>query len=397
MDLGYAFIPEQLIQANIEIQSLHRKELEYRAADCVEETSQLLKRLDEVPRDMARAAAMTLTDREVDMLAGYLPYNYLELDERHYFDILQYRMNDRSAQVLFSQWQESFDNSECNSYLKNLTSQNRPFQEYLLKHHIQAAVFLRVLASLNIPLCFDEELVGKDFANGAEFNEKLKSFGVIEESFLDIECKRALLTFCGRTDYFSCSQENLLDIIRTYDGFMLRKFVLNFLHKLMISELQVYPALAEYLRSVIGHRRSKTFQEFFDGVHPDIVQKYIDWINLYKINAYFANDDRSRFWKQYRYLNVIRYPVSNTVILEFDRYVAVEFLGEEKGTIYLCDKEVFKNEFYPQLEAMDNHDLRIYFKVHKDKCVEYRNHTGRWQSHIKNVISKKEMAEKIRI
>ena len=267
----------------------------------------------------------------------------------------------------------------------------------LNRHQIDAAVFQKILESSHIPLSFDEELVGRHFADGTQFDERLKQYGVVEGSYLDIECKRALLTVCGRADYFNCSEENILDIIKSYDLFMLKKFLLNFLGKMSLGELQIYPELAAYLRNVIGHRKSDTFQAFFEDVNPDLAQQFIDWINIFKINLYFDNDERSRFWKQFRYLNVIRYPASNTVILEFEQYIAVEFLGEKPGTIYLCEKETFRDHFYSHLDSMDNETLRIYFKVHKDLCLEYRNHTGRWQSHVGNVIAKRGMSERVRI
>lgn len=397
MSLAVAYIPEKLIQANIEIQGIHHTDKEFRAADYVEDTEALIRRLAEEPEDMLRAAALALPERDIHKLAGYLPYNYFQIDESRLFEVVRHRLDERSAEILFAQWQEAFDNPVCNTYLKTLVQSDTAFRKLLERKHIKAEVFLKVLDSANIPLSFDEELIGHHFSDGAEFDEKLKYYGVTDQSFLDIECKRALLAFCGRTDYFSCSQENITEIVKSYDAFMLRRFLLNFMSKMTLSELQLYPELAHYLRSVIGHRRSDTFQEFFADVDPALIQKYVDWINIYKINSYFENDDRSRFWKQYRYLNIIRYPVSNTVILEFEAYVAVEFLGPEKGTIYICDKEVFRQEFYAQTESMDNDDIRIFFRIHKDKCIEYRNHTGRWQAHIGNVISKKGMAEKIRI
>ena len=331
------------------------------------------------------------------MLAGYLPYNYYDVPEDKLFHMMKYRMDDESCEVLFREWQEEFGNYQCNHFLRELAEHNSSFQNLLAKKHIKPALFIQILISRNIPLAFDQLLIGAVFADGIEFERKLQYYGVVPQSFLDVECKRALLTFCEKEDYFSCSEENLLDIIKTYDGYMLKKFVFNFLDKLSLSDLEYYPALAAYMRKVTGHRNSRTFQQFFEGADEEQIQQFVDWINIFKINTYFEGDERSEFWKKFRYLNVVRYPVSNVVIMEFDEYAAVEFLGERKGTIYICDKDIFMQNFYHQLDRMDNEELRGYFKSRKDMCIESRSHVGRWQAHISNVLIKKEIAEKIRL
>ena len=391
------FVPEKLIDQRISIQKKNAalKNVSFEAGD---EMQQLISRLYRYDDSMVKAAALSLSEKQAGMLAGYLPYNYYGQDETRLFDILRYRLNDNTCRVLYEQWQECFGNSQCNEFMRSLAvSSEESFLDLLRRFGIPKESFIKILDSENIALGFDEELIGTRFEDGEDFDNRLKEHGVVHQSLLDVECKRALLTFCGKSDYLRCSQENLLDIIKTYDMFMLRKFLLNFMKKLSLSELQAYPELAAYLRNVIGHRKSDTFRVFFEGADPDSVQHFIDWINIFKLNIYFDNDERSRFWKQYRFQNVIRYPVSNTLILEFADYVAAEFLGNEKGTIYICEKDVFRKNFYSQLNSLDNNDIRIYFRLHKDQCVEYRNHTARWQAHVGNVISKKHITEKVYI
>ena len=391
------FTPEQLISTRHQVQKLHPLRSGSFLPETPEKTQQLIMRLVSTDSSMVRAAAASLSDREVSIVAGYLPFNDYVVDEKKLFEILRLRMNPAVADLLFCSWQDAFQNSQCNGFLKTLVVSSKDFQAVLGRNHIEGSLFLKILNSRNIPLSYDEELIGRHFADGEDFDAKLKYYGVVPQSLLEIECKRALLTFCGRADYFNCSEQNILDIIKGYDMFMLKKFLLNFMSRLSLAELQVYPALAAYLRSVIGNSRSKTFQAFFADVDHDMVRQYQDWIHLYKINLYFENDERSRFWKQFRYQNVILYPVSNVVVLEFENHVAVEFLGNQKGTIYICEKETFRENFYSSLDVMDNEDLRIFFRIHKEKCLEYRNHTGRWQSHVSSFLTRKEIAEKIRI
>jgi len=390
------FTPERLIESCQRVTAMHRPEEAYDFTSPGEDLEQLVRKLLETSPEMLEAAGLSLSDRQARMLAGYLPYNFYDVPEDKLFRMMEPRLDEASCEILFREWQEEFGNYACNHFLRELAESNSCFQALLKKHHIKPALFIQILISRNIPLAYDQLLVGAVFADGREFERKLQYYGVYPQSFLDIECKRALLTFCEREEYFSCSEENLLDIVKTYDSYMLRKFLLNFMAKLSLWDLELYPALASHMRQVTGHRNSRNFQKFFEGAGEDQVQRFIDWINIFKLNTYFGGDERSEFWKQFRYLNVVRYPVSNVVIMEFDECAAIEFLGEKKGTVYICEKDVFMRSFYNCLDAMDNEELRGYFKAHKDLCIESRSHVGRWQSHIGSLLLKKEIAEKLK-
>ncbi len=353
----------------------------------------LIERLTNVSEDMIKAAALSLSDREVMTAAGYLPYNYLGVDEDNLCRILQIRLDKNSCRVLYEQWQESYNNPQCNGFIKRLTLENDIFKKVLADNHIESDIFLQILDAKSIPLSIIENLTGMHFSDGNDFDEKLRYYGIKEMSYLDIDCKRSLLTFCGKSDYLSCSEDNILDIIRSYDQYMLKKFVTNFMSKMSLWELENYPNVAAYLRSMIGNKISRTFQSFFAGDSSGDIRKYMDWINIYKIDEYFEGDDRSQFWKQYRFENVIKYPISNVVVMEFDQYVAVEFLGNSKGIIYICSRDVFRDKFYPNLEALDNNGLRAYFKENRDLCVDNRSHMVRWQSHVAGVIARREITQ----
>lgn len=391
--MEFTFKPDNLIKARAQIYMQHRKDNDIDFSNMSDADKALIERLVNTSDDLIKAVALSLSDKEVMTAIGYLPYNYLGIDESKLCSILKFRLNEDSCRVLFEQWQESYNNPECNGFIKRLTLEEKSFQKVLADNHITSEIFLQILDAKSIPLSIIENLTGMHFSDGDDFDKKLKHYGIREMSYLDIDCKRALLTFCGKSDYLSCSEDNILDIIRSYNQYMLKRFVTNFMSKMSLWELENYPNVAAYLRSMIGNKISRTFQTFFAGDSDEDIRKYMDWINIYKIDEYFERDDRSQFWKQYRFENVIKYPISNVVVMEFDQYVAVEFLGNSKGNIYICARDVFRDKFYPNLEALDNNSLRAYFKENKDLCVDNRSHMVRWQSHVAGVIARREIAQ----
>ncbi|MCF0228855.1 MAG: hypothetical protein HUJ76_04070 [Parasporobacterium sp.] len=387
MSLDLKFVPEKLIQTRTDI---------CKDPDPAEKDSKLeglVRRLSGISGHMAKAAAVSLSDKEVQALVSYLPFNDFGIDEKPVFEILKNRMDRKACQNLFASWQDSFDNSDCNYFIKKLVVSDSNFKELLGEYNIDSRVFFRILNSRNIPLSYDEELIGKHFTSGEDFDNRLRRFGVVQNSLLEMECKRALLTFCGKADYLDCSDDNILYIVRDYDPYMFSKFLMNFLDKMDIWELQIYSGLAEYTRGIIGHKRSASFASFFEGADKELTDKYLNWINIHKINRYFDNDQRSRFWKQFRFDNVIRYSESNTVVLDMGQYIALEFLGETNGTIYICTREIFRDYFYPRLNTSDGYELSLFFQKNKNLCAVSRSHSGKWQAHLKNIISKKQMGQ----
>ena len=390
------FIPEQFIEKRKQLQ-LKGENKRQVSIEPGTEMEELLRRMYQVDPSMVKAAALSLSDRQADMLAGYLPYNFYGEDETRLFEVMDNRLDERSSRTLYMQWQNAYSNPACNEFMIRMSRKEGGFKKMLEGYGISTDAFIKVLESINIPLGFDEELMGKHFSDDQDLDNRLRGYGIIEESMLDIACKCAMLTYCGRIDYLNCSQENLIAIFQDYDLYMQKKFLMNFLRRMSLKDLESYPELAAHLRSITGYPGSVEYLEFFDEADPEIVLKYADWINIFKLNIFLENDERLDFWKRYRYVNVIRYPVSNTLVLEFKNHVAVEFLGDDKAPVYFCEKEIFRNMFYAQLTSMDNSDIRIYFKTHKDECMDSRNHSFRWQNHVDSLISKKNITMRIGI
>ena len=199
----------------------------------------------------------------------------------------------------------------------------------------------------------------------------------------------------SHSDIMSCSRFDILAAVKGFDFYHLKKFIHNILSELSYEELEEYPDTAFYLRSMLGSRRSERFNAIFSDEDEYIVQKFLDWINICKIDQFFANDERSRFWKKYRFINVLRYSFSDTVLMEFKDHIAVEFLGMDPGTIYICDKATFKRVFYDKLNELDNDHIRLYFSKNRSQCLERKSHSGNWRSSLSSTLEKKAIAERI--
>ena len=76
MGLETAFIPENLIEARRLITAAHDHS-ETGETGLSEETKYLVERILKTGKPMLYATAVSLSDRDVGRLAGYIPYNYM--------------------------------------------------------------------------------------------------------------------------------------------------------------------------------------------------------------------------------------------------------------------------------------------------------------------------------
>lgn len=231
--------------------------------------------------------------------------------------------------------------------------------------------------------------------------EKFKFFGINEDSKLYRDCADVFYTFCRKEDYLEADQAELLNIIKKYElrnRPLLKAFLLNFLGKLKLTELGKFRELARYFESLVGEARKpkESYKFLFEDMPEALIEKYVDWINRCRIEQYFDNDERSEFWKQYRFVNVQRYNKSNAVVMEFKEYIAVEFLGQAMGPIYFYSKEYFEKKLKGQFMLLENAPMRQYLlhqsRYGKEDRIEHR---GYWQYNVESYIIQHHITRKV--
>ena len=394
--MEYTFIPKQLISAKEEVVLKHKKAPEAVFESLSNEDEALINKLSALKKWMLKANALALNEKQLVAVAGYIPYNYLSVPMSNLFEVMRLRSDESSCKALFEQWQEAFDNQECNDFLKVFAATNAAFKDVLESNHLTVSLFLKVIGNDNIPLALVEHLNSADEPEEDDFYEKLKYYGVKPNSWLEIECMRTMMIFCSRAEYLDCSDQNILDIIKSYDGHMLKMFLGNFVMLLSLRELQTYPKVAGYLSSYIGYNNSETYTEFFKETDSGIIGKYNDWMNVYKLNLYFDQDERSRFWKKYKILSVVKHSVSNCVVIEFPEYAAVEML-DRRDPSYVFKKDAFNKIVYPKLDVTNGDDMRKVLKANKEECAEFQEKRGQWQAKLSANLIKKRITERINL
>ena len=399
--MDFSFIPKRLQQSREEITLQHKKTKKRPKLVKDEQFRKFIQTLASLKNRQVKARAFSLSDTETDSIAAYIPHNYYDVNMKNLFLIFEYRSTERVCSILFDQWQESYQNKECNKFIYQSLDDDKSLQVCVQQRHMSIDLFKSILQDEDVPGRFLQEIIHRPYLKGQKLSEKMAFLGIQEGTLLRSECEFQFYVFCEKDDYLIVSKLELLEIVKKYtkrNYGMLKKFLKNFLSKLELKDLQEFQALAEYLQTITGDNaiHKKQFDGFFQGFSPVLIQKYIDWTNLFKIQRFFGWDERSRFWKQYRFVTVQKYRPSNSIIMEFKNYYAVEFLGRGMGPLYIFPKGYFESKLKYRLNRYDNNQMRQELLHNTNDSERYRKeHRGYWQSDVHNHLIYHRITERL--
>ena len=397
--MAFSFIPRKLQQAEKDIAELHRRKSSIPRISDNKELKELVMSLVQLKYGQTGIRVFALTDRELYLIAKYIPHNYYKVDMTNLFSVFELRPSEQLWAALYEQWQESYQNSECNEFICNSLESNAELESFIRKMHMTPHTFGIVLKGEDIPSAFLKEVMECALGESRCIADRLEYFGVRKRTLLYKKCRSGFFLCCGKKEYLSIQEFDLLEAVRRYkeEHFVwLKDFLINFLSKLSLRELQKFQSLAEYLQMAIGEGPADKdrYKRFVDGLPQEIEQKYADWINQSKVWAYFGEDERSIFWKQYRFVSVRKIKKSNVVVMEFRNHYALEFLGKGMGPMYIFTRDYFEKDIQKKLTWIDNMQMRKELLHSADSADQYRKeHRGNWQTDVHKYLREHHMTD----
>lgn len=265
----------------------------------------------------------------------------------------------------------------------------------LARYDFEEKSIIEIIESENVAINMGKECIKRKFVDDDSFAMKMSSLGINTKSRLFIDTEFLFYTFCLKNDYLHANQCALLESVKKYKIDILKEFIKNFLEQLTLSELEHFENLAKYFVSYLGETYGKKSHKFFSEMSPQIEKKYCDWINRCKIIQYFGNDERSRFWKQYQFEKVEHCSKSESVIMKFKEYYAIEFLGETMGPIYIYGCDTFEREIYKWFNWYYCSELKNVLYHNSFLYIYRKEHRGYWQHDVNLYLTNKGIITKI--
>lgn len=401
--MDFSFTPRRLIQAREDIAIQHPLEHEVTLDAPDDDLFKLITRLASLEKYQVKKNALALSNKDMQRVTAYLPFNHYKVNMVNLFDIFMYRSTQELCQLLYSHWQDSYTNRDCNNFLKHLLRYDEKFIILMRDCNLPENMFVQMIESDSVPLFFGR-MLKSSLGVKSTLAEKVKKWNIREDSRLFRMVQFLFYTFCMRDDYLVVPQTTLLMVVKQYgstDIKLLKQFLINFLQELKLSELEKYHELAKYLETQTGKNRTDKFNKFFSDVDEKIVEKYVNWLNIQIINEVFGYDERSMFWKQYKFLHIDKYNNSNSVVMEMKNYYATEFLGKAMGPIYFYDKKTFDEQVRRWFVFNNNSDLRSLLYNNQHLCAGREVHKKPngdefyWCRVVHNILISNRMTEKI--
>lgn len=382
------FIPKRLIQAREEIIDRHpgKKKIIETAVRESKEIRKLIERIVALPERKVKKEAFTLSDLEMASIAGYCPSNRFKVKLDNLEQVLYYRSDPRFWEIYYRAWQDYYLIAENNSFLLKQVKRDEIFVEFMKEHHLDESNCQILFGSEDVPHSLGELFYDSKLTIEKSLSERLTFFGVRENTRLYNECAIQFYTYCSRKEYLDGSKDEVEAAVRKYGLELLRKFLLNFLAKLSLSDMDSFPALGQYFLKEIGEISTEKARQLFNGFPKELSEKYSDWLIRLRIDELFEKDERSRFWRQYHFKKVQRYRISNSVVLEFDHHCAIEFLGRAMGPLYIYEKDCFEEKIQDLVNRrMNNTDLRQTL-YHGKSYLKRIEHQSGWQLKTKRFL-----------
>lgn len=394
--MDFSYNPKRIIETANDIALQHKKKREVNYATPNDKLRVLIERIVSLELYQVKQNALALPEDDILLIAGYLPHNYYNVEMKNLFLVFGYRSSQHACEVLYEQWQSAYDNEQCNKYMQKQLVENEKFIMLMRRNNLSESTFDEILNADIIPSRFGMECVNRQFPNGYSLLDKMNYFGVRENTRLYHDCQFLFYTFCNKQDYLSANKTELLNVIQRYEEVVLKKFLYRFLNMLTLKELERFEEMARYFSVSLGEITTSKGKAFFEEASIEVKEKYRDWLNRFKINQYFGNDSRSRFWKQYQFKSVEKFNISNAVLMEFERYYAIEFLGDSMGPIYIYQKDKFENYVRRWMRMFNNAELRQQLFHQPDLYFYRREHRGNWQWIVNAVLINNFITEKVR-
>lgn len=399
------YIPQRLLKLRREIAAQHQSQKEYQDINFDSESELFIRELVKVDEKYLKVKAYSLDELEKRRLAAYIPVNNYKVDMYNIFEIYQYISTKDLAEVLYRNWQNSYKNLDCNNFMQVLCLQDEAFVQMLEEKHLSKEIFRNILNENAVVEGLIQIIKGYESQKNISFEEKLNYFGVKEESVLFRECKILYFTECEEKEYLDIPKEELVDLVKKYEkgnSDFLKKFLKNFLEKLSLANLIKFDNLAYYFQNTIDVDSNKNkHEQIFRDIPENLIKKYQDWINIYRLDKYFGTDERSLFWREYRMNKVTKNEISKSIVMEFDDYIIVEFLGQGKGPMYMYDKKYYNDKLKYRVMYGKHHEITQLLYQDTDNALIREEHRGAygtkngWDKKFHGIISEYHVTEHI--
>lgn len=395
------FTPFRLLAAKDNVVKHHTKSIEVPPIKPNDDLKSFIMRIVKLPNDSIKSYAVAMDEIEVLRVAAYIPHDYYDVKMDNLFLIVNERSTEEVCNTIIREWHNSYENEKCRLFLLDLVKADSNMKKAINKCHLLPNEFTELLSNENIPRSIGLMCLKGDFTPDYTLGMKINYYGIETGSKLYHDIEFLFYTFCDKADYFKTGDE-LLTVVKIYKNDVFKDFLVNFLNKLSLEDLDKFEKIGRYLNTNLGDIESTKCKDHFNGLPTKIWEKYRNWMIRLFLNDVFGHDERSVFWRRYKFSKKPKKHLrTKCIIMEWEAYYGIEFLGDVMGAWYFCEKESYGAKLKRYLDRSANKTELVHslYQDYKNGVngVDKRNHPVGWESEFAWVLSRRHITERISI
>lgn len=345
------YTPVLLMKAKEEVKLIHTKCANNKDLDKDNEFKRFVTLLIKTSKSRVVDIAKSYDHEFITKLSSYIHTNK---SNENFFLVLYKLANDSDWKIIFSEWQNHFQNNEVKEFLANSCSKSEEFIKF--KNNTIPKVDLTWLKEKNII-----EYLCEKFGNVESsklFGEILNKHAVLKDKQLYWTCLKYFLLYCNRRAYLNTKTN---DILISFQGYIDNEkliFINNFIYKLTIEDLDNQIDIYKTIKNCITIKNK--LEEYLR--EKGTFAKYNQWLERMKLMLAFKGDrDRFDFWVKYLKGNKI-IDTNYNLCIDFGNVVIIEF--KIIGYAYFFYSSYFYQNIRNKLSGASERQLKDFLNRH---------------------------------
>ena len=193
---------------------------------------------------------MALSDKEVCLLAGYIPHNYWNYELVNFNELFRYRATKKMCTILFREWQEAYNKKNVNAFILKLPNVEQYCSVFFHSSKQEGNIFFEILKQEDIVMSLGELVNKQQVSQNVSIGERIEWIGINKDSVLYKEMKHLFYTYCDKEYYLCKTNLELIKILKNYenDEKNMLKVIKNMFSRMNLEELKKYKFVFSFFK-----------------------------------------------------------------------------------------------------------------------------------------------------
>ena len=370
--MGY-YIPSKLKAVRIQVEKDHPIRGEKSKTEVDEALRELVLQVVGWKSSKVISNGKLLNPEQITDLCEYAPGNVFKVDCKNIYEVIRTFATGDDYWIVYQGWQDYYSNNTLKKkVLENVFTE--PDSRVVFDAIQNKADINRISSWIktDYPQILLDIISALPAVNNADdFRRELKGQGIEEDKKIYFALEPLFYLTCGRSAYLELSDIDTGNIYKEFGTAHKAMFLSNYLFEMRLSDLERKDYLFDAVETSFKSSNVKSPVEN-SLKKKNLYDKYLQWSSLMTLKHSFEDSERFNFWKKYvMEVECVRIQQTDSMYMDFGKYVVTEFYKKADGPAYCFEKPYFQSNVLWRMRRYSKTDLKS-FMLHKTERI------GRW-------------------